>query len=337
MTQATPAIRSRVRNDGIQDVRRRRREFNTNMVSLPILEAPFEQQRRRLPPWLKRPLPGGGTFAHTKQVVAHSGVATVCQEARCPNLTECWAKRHATFMILGDRCTRRCHFCAVQTAKPFALAEDEPERLAEAVAALRLSHVVVTAVARDDLPDEGATHFARCVRAIHSRSPGTTVEVLPADFHGRRDCIETLCDAKPDIYNHNIETVSRLSPMVRPQARYRRSLEVLRTAKALSTRVITKSGIMVGLGESHDELLHTFQDLRNAGCDVLTIGQYLQPSAAQLPVFRFYSPEEFADLGQAARQIGFISVASGPFVRSSYNAADVFEEALRRKPTDART
>ena len=336
MTQATPAIRSRARNDGIQDVRRRRREFNTNMVSLPILEAPFEQQRRRLPPWLKRPLPGGGTFAHTKQVVAHSGVATVCQEARCPNLTECWAKRHATFMILGDRCTRRCHFCAVQTAKPFALAEDEPERLAVAVAALRLSHVVVTAVARDDLPDEGATHFARCVRAIHSRSPGTTVEVLPADFHGRPECIETLCDANPEIYNHNIETVSRLSPMVRPQARYRRSLEVLRTAKELSSRVITKSGIMVGLGESHDELLHTFQDLRKVGCDVLTIGQYLQPSAAQLPVFRFYSPEEFADLGQAARQIGFISVATGPFVRSSYNAADVFEEALRRKPTDVR-
>jgi len=276
-------------------------------------------------------MPGGGTFAHTKQVVAESGVATVCTEARCPNLTECWAKRHATFMILGDRCTRRCHFCAVETGKPDPPPADEPERLARAIAELGLRHVVITAVARDDLADEGARHFARCVEAVHARCPTTTVEVLPADFHARRECVQTLCDARPELYNHNIETVERLTPLVRPQAKYRRSLDVLRIVKQIGPQCVTKSGIMVGLGETLDELRRTLADLRAVGCDVLTIGQYLQPSADRhLPVQRYYPPEEFDALSEAARSLGFVSVAAGPFVRSSYNAAEVFDETRRR-------
>ncbi|MBI4718603.1 MAG: lipoyl synthase [Planctomycetes bacterium] len=285
---------------------------------------------RRLPPWLKRPLPSGD-FSHTRGIVSASGVATVCQEAKCPNLTECWSKRHATFMILGDKCTRRCHFCAVSTARPDPPAPDEPERLAEAVAGLALRHVVVTAVARDDLEDEGAGHFARCVRSIHRRCAQTTVEVLPADFHARRECIETLCDAEPELYNHNLEMVERLTPHFRPQGKYHRSLEVLRTVKQIAPRLITKSGVMVGLGETREELRRTFADLRDAGCDVLTIGQYLPPTLeAHAPVQRFYAPEEFNELAELARSLGFLSVAAGPFVRSSYNAADVFEESRRR-------
>jgi lipoic acid synthetase len=283
-----------------------------------------------LPAWLKRPLPAGD-FAHTRRVVAGSGVATVCQEARCPNLSECWSKRHATFMILGDKCTRRCHYCAVTTARPDPPAPDEPDRLARAVEELRLRHVVLTAVARDDLKDEGAGHFAACVRAIHERCPATTVEVLPADFHARVECIKALCAAGPELYNHNIEMVERLTPTIRPQGKYRRSLAVLRIVKDLAPTIITKSGLMVGLGETGDELRATFADLRGVGCDVLTIGQYLQPTLdAHAPVVRYYPPEEFDELGDEARALGFLSVASGPFVRSSYNAFEVFEESRRR-------
>ena len=301
------------------------------MVGLSVLETPSERPRRRLPPWLKRPMPGGPVFARTKQIVAASGVATVCTEARCPNLTECWAKRHATFMILGQRCTRRCSFCAVTTARPEPPAEDEPRRLADAIGRLDLAHVVITAVARDDLPDEGAGHFARCVQAIHHHCPAATVEVLPADFHARRECIQTLCEAGPELYNHNIETVERLSPSIRPQARYRRSLEALHIVKEVAPRMVTKSGVMVGLGETREELVRTFADLRQVGCDVLTIGQYLQPTSGHIEVRKFYTPDEFDELGEAARRLGFISVASGPFVRSSYNAADVFDETRRRR------
>jgi len=286
-----------------------------------------------LPPWLKRPLPTGD-FAHTSRVVEESGVATVCQEARCPNLSECWSKRHATFMILGDKCTRRCHYCAVATARPDPPRAEEPDRLAEAVARLNLRHVVITAVARDDLGDEGAGHFARCVTAIHEQCPTTTVEVLPADFHARRECIAALCEAGPELYNHNLEMVERLTPRIRPQGKYRRSLEVLRIVKEIAPQMITKSGVMVGLGETMEELHCTFEDLRGAGCDVLTIGQYLQPTLDRhAPVARYYTPEEFERLGDYARSLGFVSVASGPFVRSSYNAADVFEESLRRLRT----
>jgi lipoic acid synthetase len=299
-------------------------------VELLVLPRRSEGPRRRLPPWLKRPLPSGD-FTQTVRVVEESGVATVCQEARCPNLSECWSKRHATFMILGDKCTRRCHYCAVATARPDPPAADEPDRLAEAVARLRLRHVVITAVARDDLKDEGAGHFARCVTAIHERCLTTTVEVLPADFHARSECIGTLCGTGPELYNHNLEMVERLTPTIRPQGRYRRSLEVLRIAKAIAPQIMTKSGVMVGLGETIDELHRTFQDLRAVGCDVLTVGQYLQPTLDRhAPVVKYYHPDEFEELGEHARGLGFVSVASGPFVRSSYNAAEVFEESRRR-------
>lgn len=300
-------------------------------MELPVLRgSELEANGRRLPPWMKRPLPSGD-FSHTRHVVADSGVATVCEEARCPNLSECWSKRHATFMILGDKCTRRCHFCSVTTARPDPPAADEPQRLAEAVARLGLRHVVLTAVARDDLKDEGAGHFAACVRAIHETAPEATIEVLPADFHARRECIQTLCDAKPELYNHNIEMVERLRPKITPQAKYRRSLEVLRIVKEITPQMITKSGLMVGLGETMEELHQAFDDLREVGCDALTIGQYLAPTRDKHhPVVKFYRPEEFAELAACARELGFVSVAAGPFVRSSYNAVEVFEESKRR-------
>jgi lipoic acid synthetase len=265
--------------------------------------------------------------------VARSCVATVCQEAKCPNLPECWSAKTATFMILGDRCTRRCRYCAVTTARPDPPADDEPQRLAQAAASLGLRHVVVTAVARDDLPDEGAGHFARCVQAVRQACPQTTVEVLPADFHARTECIGELCDAGPDIYNHNIETVHRLTPLVRPQADYARSLEVLLIVKRVAPGMLTKSGLMIGLGETEDEILQTLEDLRGTHCDVLTLGQYLQPSPKHVPVARFYSPQEFEHLARAAQALGFLSVASGPFVRSSYNAAEVFERTRAAKRT----
>jgi len=274
---------------------------------------------------MKRPLPGMAEFAHTRHTVAQSGVATVCQEARCPNLSECWSKRHATFMILGDRCTRRCHYCAVSTARPDPPAADEPERLARAVAELDLAHVVITAVSRDDLPDAGAAHFAACVRAVRKANPGTTIEVLPADFHARRERIGALVTARPDLYNHNLEMVERLTPAIRPQGSYRRSLEVLRLVKAIDPATVTKSGLMVGLGETVGELLAAFDDLRAVDCDVLTIGQYLQPTRTHhWPVKKYYPPDEFERLADAARSRGFLSVAAGPFVRSSYNAEEVF-------------
>ena len=299
-------------------------------MELTVISEHGRRPQRRLPPWLKRPLPSA-EFARTTRIVADSGVVTVCQEAKCPNLSECWSRRHATFMILGDRCTRRCHFCAVMTARPAPPAHDEPERLANAVARLGIRHVVLTAVARDDLRDEGAGHFVRCVRAIRERCEGTTVEVLPADFHARRVCIQTLCDARPELYNHNIETVERLTPKIRPQAKYQRSLDVLRIVKEIAPQMITKSGIMVGLGETREELHKTLGDLRVVGCDVLTIGQYLQPTLMDhAPVERYYTPEEFEQLREYAESLGFLSVASGPFVRSSYNAGEVFEESRRR-------
>jgi len=305
-------------------------------VELTVLAETDPQPRRRLPRWLKRPLPSGD-FAHTVGVVGESGVSTVCQEAKCPNLTECWSKRHATFMILGDKCTRRCHYCAVETAKPDPPAADEPDRLARAVKKLQLRHVVLTAVAREDLKDEGGGHFAGCVTAIHKLSPDTTVEVLPADFHARRECIQTLCDAGPELFNHNIEMVERLTPKIRPHGKYSRSLDVLRIVKVLSPRLITKSGVMVGLGETTEELHQTFRDLRGVGCDVITIGQYLQPTRDKhVSVEKYYTPDEFDELGAYARDAGFLSVASGPFVRSSYNAAEVFEESKRRQAERAR-
>jgi lipoic acid synthetase len=278
---------------------------------------------------LKRPLPFGD-FAHTKDIVARSGVATVCEDARCPNLNECWSKGTATFMIMGHECTRSCSFCAVSTGKPAALEADEPGRLAAAVRDMNLNHVVITAVARDDVDDDGASHFAECVRAVRSAAPRTTIEVLPADLHGRRDWIDCIVQATPDIFNHNIETIERLHPSIRPQAKYARSIGMLETVKSLNPKMPTKSGIMVGLGESVDELVVTFRDLHSVGCDILTIGQYLRPGPRHAAVEKYYRPEEFDDLADRAREVGFRYVASGPFVRSSYNAGEVFAALLDR-------
>ncbi|MBN2562428.1 MAG: lipoyl synthase [Phycisphaerae bacterium] len=280
---------------------------------------------RRLPSWLKRPLPTGDALLKTRRIIQESKVATVCEEAKCPNLGECWSRRHATFMILGDRCTRRCKFCAVSTARPEAPEPDEPRRLARAVAALGLRHVVVTAVARDDLPDEGAGHFVSCVLAIREQSPTCAIEVLPADFHARDDLLARLCQAGPDIYNHNQETVERLSPVIRPQARYHRTLDVLRKLKQIRPEMLTKSGLMVGLGETREELFRAMRDLRSVGVDILTVGQYLRPTPAHVSVARYVPPGEFDEIAAEAGGLGFLSVAAGPFVRSSYNAADVYE------------
>lgn len=300
-------------------------------MRLNVIDSPSPREDRRLPPWLKRPLPTGDILLQTRSIVEESGVATVCEEARCPNLSECWSHKHATFMILGDRCTRRCHFCAVSTARPEPPAADEPTRLAIAVERLGLKHVVITAVARDDLPDEGAGHFAECVREVRRLSPNCAIEVLPADFHARDDLLDLLVYAEPDIYNHNQETVERLSPSIRPQARYARTLDVLRKVKARRPQMWTKSGLMVGLGETREELTTTMTDLRRVGVDILTVGQYLRPSKDHAPVARYYEPSEFDEIADQARALGFASVASGPFVRSSYNAADVYESIQRQR------
>jgi len=284
--------------------------------------------RRRLPPWLKRPLPAGEALAQTRGLVNGLKLNTVCTAARCPNLTECWSRHTATFLILGDKCTRRCRFCAVTTARPDPPDEGEPGRLVEAAAHLRLRHVVITSVARDDLPDEGAGHFGRCIGAVRERLPEATLEVLVPDFHARRECVQVVADAAPDVFNHNVETVPSLHERVRPQARYSRSLETLRLAKELRPAGKTKSGVMVGLGETRDELIQVFRDLRAVQCDLLTIGQYLKPSGphdnGHLPVERFYTPAEFDELGAIAKDLGFAAVASGPFVRSSYFAETLY-------------
>lgn len=301
-----------------------------NLLTKPTSQGSKQSKRtRRLPPWLKRPLPVGGRLATTRGVVAESGVATVCEEARCPNLTECWSHKTATFMILGDRCMRGCRFCAVSTAQPDPPAADEPQRLAEAIARLQLKHVVITAVARDDLPDEGANHFAACVRAIRHQVPTASIEILPADFHARLECIAMLCDTGPDVFNHNLETIERLTPTVRPQADYRRSLKVLSLVKEAYPNMPTKSGLMVGLGESADELHQTLLDLRRVGCEIVTIGQYLQPSPHHLPVVRFYEPADFKRFAGWAKELGFEGVASGPFVRSSYHAGELYTIVAR--------
>ncbi len=273
------------------------------------------------PAWLRRSVTLQGQWSQAKALVEELGLHTVCQEARCPNLGECWSHGNGSFMILGDRCTRRCTFCAVTTAKPFGIDSEEPQRLAEAIVRLKLKYAVITSVARDDLDDEGAGAFAACVRAIKARAPSTQVEVLTPDFHSRRDLIEIVVAAGPQVYNHNIETVSRLSREVRPQANYHRSLEVLKIAKELGgMQLKTKSGLMVGLGEQPQEVHQTLIDLRRVGCDLLTIGQYLQPTPHHRQVTAFIPPEQFLAYRTLAKRLGFSTVASGPYVRSSYNA-----------------
>ncbi len=284
---------------------------------------------RRLPPWLKRPAPAAQAMLDTRKLLNGLKLNTVCVEARCPNLTECWSRHTATFMILGDKCTRRCRFCAVRTARPEPPEPDEPQRVAEAARHLGLRHVVITSVNRDDLPDEGAGHFARCISAVHELLPESTVEVLVPDFHARPDCIQTVAEARPEVFNHNIEVVASQQKRVRPQGKYQRSLETLRLAKEIRPDMHTKSGIMVGLGETHAELTETFQDLLKVGCDILTIGQYLKPTTSDqhAPVERYYTPAEFEELAELARSLGFGAVASGPFVRSSYRAETLYRES----------
>ncbi|MEY2501463.1 MAG: lipoyl synthase [Verrucomicrobiota bacterium] len=274
------------------------------------------------PPWIKVRLPSNPVFFSTKALISDLRLHTVCESAQCPNRWECWSQGTATMMIAGERCTRACGFCAVTTAKPFALEEDEPERVAEAVRRMGLKHVVVTAVARDDLKDGGAEHFARTIAAIRAMDPSVIVEVLVPDFHAQTWCIQIVLDAGPDIFNHNLETVERLTPVVRSRAKYRTSLDVLRQAKELAPGIVTKSGVMLGLGEKEPELFQTMDDLREIGCQVLTLGQYLRPTANHLPVVEFISPERFEAYGEIARAKGFEHVASGPLVRSSYHAAD---------------
>ena len=277
------------------------------------------------PSWIKVRLPSNPVFFSTKALISDLRLHTVCESAQCPNRWECWSQGTATFMIAGDRCTRACGFCAVTTAKPFALEEDEPQRVAEAVMRMKLKHIVITAVARDDLKDGGAHHFARVITAIQKMDSSIIIEVLVPDFHADDSCIQTVLDAGPDIYNHNMETVERLTPVVRSRAKYRTSLQVLRRAKELSPRgrgIVTKSGIMLGLGETEPEIFQTMDDLREVGCQVLTMGQYLRPTPNHLPVVEFVTPEQFDLYGEIARKKGFEHVASGPLVRSSYHAAD---------------
>jgi lipoic acid synthetase len=277
---------------------------------------------RRLPPWLKRPLPRGNGNFFTHGLLRELRLETVCENARCPNRPECYARRTATFMILGHVCTRPCGFCAVPRGRPEALAGDEPERVAEAAQRLGLRHVVITSVTRDDLPDGGADHFARCIRAVRART-GAVVEVLTPDFLGDTRALDRVLAAQPEVYNHNVETVPRLYKKVRGRADYQRSLDLLAYVKRRAPHVLTKSGLMLGLGETTEELLEVLADLRTARCDTLTLGQYLAPTLKHLPVARYVPPAEFDALAVLARSLGFRQVASGPFVRSSYHADEM--------------
>jgi lipoyl synthase len=293
----------------------------TNSISAPPMIAPAT--RPRLPDWLRIQLPTTGSYARTRHLLGELKLHTVCESARCPNHWECWSKGTATFMIAGDHCTRACGFCAVSTAKPLSLDFDEPSRVAEATRRLRLRHVVITAVARDDLPDGGANHFARTIETVRAANPGIVIEVLTPDFNDHNDSIRAVLDARPHIFNHNLETVRRLTPTVRHRATYDRSLRVLAKARQYATHPLhTKSGLMLGLGETEPEVITAMQDLRRVDCTILTLGQYLQPTVRHLPVVEFIAPDQFDAYAQTARSLGFLHVASGPMVRSSYHADD---------------
>jgi len=273
-----------------------------------------------IPPWIRVRVSEGENFKELKGLVQERRLHTVCEEARCPNIFDCWSRRTATFMILGDVCTRACRFCAVTSGRPSELDLGEPLRVAESVAQLGLRHAVITSVDRDDLADGGSGIFARTIRAIRRRSPGTTIEVLTPDFQGDLEAVRTVVDARPDIFNHNTETVPRLYARIRPRAVYANSLALLRHVKQLAPAMVTKSGLMVGLGETEDELVEVFQNMRAHDIDVLTVGQYLRPSKKHAEVVRYYRPEEFARLKDIAVQLGFHHVEAGPLVRSSYHA-----------------
>lgn len=277
-------------------------------------------ETRRLPDWLRVRLPGGPGYARVHGLLRNASLHTVCEEAHCPNIGECFGSGTATFLILGDVCTRNCGFCAVDHGRATLTDYDEPERLADVVRELALRHAVVTSVTRDDLPDGGAEIFARTIRRIRERCPGCKVEVLIPDFRGSEEALSTVMAARPDILNHNVETVPRLYPRVRPQADYARSLQLLERARKMAPEGLTKSGIMVGLGEAAEEVASVLKDLRGVGCDIVTIGQYLRPSAQHLAIDRFYTPEEFQALKAEGERLGFKHVESGPLVRSSYKA-----------------
>jgi len=279
------------------------------------------------PRWLRRKLPSGPNYERIRHLIRDRRLTTVCQEAMCPNQFECFAKGTATFMILGERCTRNCRFCAVGHGAPGTPDAEEPSRVAEAVGILGLRYSVITSVTRDDLADGGAAHFVATVRAIRAQHPQTLIELLIPDLQGDRQALATILDAGPEVLNHNLETVARLYPRVRPEANYQRSLEMLRQSKILAPGTVTKSGIMVGLGETAAELRQLFHDLRQADCDILTIGQYLQPSKAHLEVTRFVPPDDFEAMAAEAMALGFGAVAAAPFVRSSYQAEALFRQA----------
>lgn len=288
---------------------------------------------QRKPPWLRVKLPAGETFFELKRLVRQHRLHTVCEEAMCPNIGECWNQRSATFMLLGDTCTRSCGFCAVKTGRPGVIDEQEPERVAEAIATLGLRYAVITSVNRDDVPDGGSRIFAATIRAVRQYVPECRVEVLIPDFKGNWDALAEVVAARPDVLNHNMESIARLYYAVRPQARYERSLALLQRVKELDPAMRTKSGLMVGLGEEPEEIVETMRDLHRSQCDLLTIGQYLRPSAQHLPVVRYYHPDEFAELKRRGEALGFVHVEAGPLVRSSYHAATQ-EAAAAARHTD---
>jgi lipoic acid synthetase len=297
-------------------------------ISLPILSSASIPDGRK-PPWLKVRAPGGPTYLRLQRLMRAQNLHTVCEEAHCPNIGECWEDATATFMILGDVCTRNCGYCAVSHGRPTWEDREEPERVARAVATLGLEHVVVTSVNRDDLADGGAAHYAATIRAIRHAAPGCRVEVLIPDFQGSAAALATVIDAGPDVLNHNTETVPRLYPVARHGGRYERTLTLFRRARALAPTLTTKSGLILGLGENREELVTTMRDLREVDVRILTLGQYLRPSAQHLPVARFYPPQEFVELAEIGRTVGFAHVESGPLVRSSYHARKQVEQAAR--------
>lgn len=307
------------------DLSKRKAIPEVPMQTLPLLTesvAPLEPPRHRLPTWLKRSLPRGNENFFTHTLLRDLKLETVCENARCPNRPECYSRRTATFMILGNVCTRPCGFCSVPRGEALDVEEDEPERVAEAADRLGLRHVVITSVTRDDLPDGGADHFYRCVIAVRNRT-GAAVEVLTPDFLGDVRAIDRVLESRPEVYNHNLETVPRLYRKVRGKADFRRSLDLLRHVKKRSPQMVTKSGLMLGIGESIGELFDVLADLRDVGCDVLTLGQYLAPTLKHIPVARFVPPDEFDRIAVVARRLGFREVVAGPFVRSSYHADEM--------------
>ena len=285
--------------------------------------------RRRLPDWLKVKAPGGANYIRLRTLLREEALSTVCEEAHCPNIGECWELGTATFMILGDICTRACTYCAVTSGRPLPVDPAEPMRLASSVERMGLGYAVITSVDRDDLPDAGASAFAECIRQIRRRVPGCRIEVLVPDFGGMRDALKVVMDAGPDTLNHNIETVRRVFPRVRARGDYDLSLELLGRAGAMRPEVPTKSGMMVGLGETYDEVIETMGDLRTVNCDLLTVGQYLRPSEKHAPMSRWWTPQEFDDLRREGLSMGFRHVASGPLVRSSYHAGEQHSAAIQ--------